>query len=562
MPATLQALFIEPPIAIARLGGSSVPQDAYSWGAEANPRAGADTALLPEWTLDVQTDASVAPRMPVSLQFRDGDLIRPVCPFFEIWALVGEPQSDPSTWQVQPLTPTLLQSQGASTSDLVLRLNAVNAKAARRRNDPSLRFGTFPPLEVRANQLSPVPVLGVSPPGTANPMIPAGRSIPIGTVRFMRSTPQPTAGSKPWANEVNVEILRFRFTPAAGLSYGPPAAAQARPIGQGQRTAIAVPPAQAFLNDSAGWFNEQTVGFDAPADTYDALSDSQGTGPSLGVVDDTCDARITITLTLASSQVLLAEAALFVAPPHFAPDRRPILSLADEVNDRAADARSRSLALTAQERDAWVEDLFERAFETVSLMNVDLWREVNAKQLKAAETKPALPADGLNDDRAMGARDKLRNQLYTVAPVVTNVDPLPLSRYARTRHRALADLVELTRFVRNNPGRLKNLIRAPFAVSIGERSEVAKALTSMQMPPFMRHSNALPLTLSAWQFDLLQAWAQAIETTPSPAAVLPAVMGLQAVASTAPADAVPAMSTPAAHRLERVLGRLNQRPSP
>ena len=232
------------------------------------------------------------------------------------------------------------------------------------------------------------------------------------------------------------------------------------------------------------------------------------------------------------------------------------------VNDRAADARSRSLALTAQERDAWVEDLFERAFETVSLMNVDLWREVNAKQLKAAETKPALPADGLNDDRAMGARDKLRNQLYTVAPVVTNVDPLPLSRYARTRHRALADLVELTRFVRNNPGRLKNLIRAPFAVSIGERSEVAKALTSMQMPPFMRHSNALPLTLSAWQFDLLQAWAQAIETTPSPAAVLPAVMGLQAVASTAPADAVPAMSTPAAHRLERVLGRLNQRPSP
>lgn len=557
MPASLQALLIEPPIAIARLGGSSVPQDAYSWGTEANPRAGADTALRPEWTLDVQADASVVPRMPASLQFRDADLVRPVCPFFEIWALMGEPQTDPSTWQVVPLTPALLQSQGASTSDLVLHLDAVNAKAARRRNDPSLRFGTFPPLEVRANQLTPAPVLGVSPTGIANPMVPAGRSIPMGTVRFMRSTPQPAAGSQPWANEVNVEILRFRFTPAAGLSYGPPAAAQARLTGQGQRTAIAVPSAQAFLNDTGGWFNEPTVGFDAPADTYDVVVATASTGPSLGVVDDTCDARIAIALTLPSGNVLRAEAALFVAPPHFAPDRRPVLSLADEVNDRAADASSRSAALTAQERDEWVEDLFERAFETVSLMNVDHWRAVNAMQLKPAETKAALPADGLNDDRAMGARDKLRNQLYTVAPVIPNVDPLPLSRYARTRHRALADLVELTRFVRNNPGRLKALIRAPFGVSLGERSAGGSALTTMQMPPFMRHSNALPLTLSAWQFDLLQDWAKAVETTPSPAAAV-----LEAAPAGVAADTVSAMSPGAARRLERVLERLTPRSNP
>ena len=31
MKTVIQELFIDPPLAIARLGGSSIPQDAYSW---------------------------------------------------------------------------------------------------------------------------------------------------------------------------------------------------------------------------------------------------------------------------------------------------------------------------------------------------------------------------------------------------------------------------------------------------------------------------------------------------------------------------------------------------
>ncbi|WP_156045364.1 MULTISPECIES: hypothetical protein [Actinomycetes] len=42
-----------------------------------------------------------------------------------------------------------------------------------------------------------------------------------------------------------------------------------------------------------------------------------------------------------------------VGPPHFAPDRRPFLSLADEINDREDDP-TRDAALTPQELDAWV----------------------------------------------------------------------------------------------------------------------------------------------------------------------------------------------------------------
>src|SRR5471032_3413622 len=131
--------------------------------------------------------------------------------------------------------------------------------------------------------------------------------------------------------------------------------------------------------------------------------------------------------------------------------------------------------------DNWAADLFQRVFETVSLMNVDNWRRQHAKTLVANELKTALPADGLNDDRALGARDKLRNQAYRVSPAVTGVDPLPLSTHVRMRHRALSDLVELKRFVQANPGRLKELVRMPFEVEPGEGpSDSAQERTTMK----------------------------------------------------------------------------------
>lgn len=540
MAEILQAIFIDPPIAIARLGSSSVPQDAFVWTDGLNPRGGDDTALLPQWTLDVQPDGSVIPRMPTSLAFRDGSRIRPVCPYFEIWGLFGEPQSDDTTWKAVPLTPKLLQDHGAATSNLLVRFNAINAKAGRRRNSSNLRFGTFPPQELRGNQLTGVAVLGVSPPGVVSPMIPVGRNIPLGRLQFIRSTAQPAPGATLWADTVNVEILRFRFTPPPGRFYGPPAAAVARPSQDG-RPFASVPQTRAFLNPAAGWFGVSTVGIDQPADTYDAVDADQTTGPSLGVVDDTSDARISVELTLPTGQVLKAEATLFVGPPDFAPDRRPFLSLADEVNDRAATAQTRSSALTAEQLDQWVEDLFERAFEVVSLMNVDQQRQDRGiRQLSPAELTTPLPNDGLPDNRAMGARDRLRNRTTTIAPFVPGVDPLPLTAHARSRHRTLADLVELKRFVRTNQGRLKALVRPSFVVGPGETARV----TSMQMPPFMRNSNAQPLTLAAWQYDLLMKWANDIEQTPSPAAI------------------APRPTTPAERRMEEVLRRVATGPAP
>ena len=345
MAEIIQAIFITPPIAIARLGGSTTPQDAFKWVDTPKPRGEAETTIDRDWSLTVQADGSVEPFMPRTLQFRDGALIRPVCPFFELWALMGEPGSAPAAWREDRLTPALLSAHGATLNDLVFQIDARNLKAARRMLNPALGFGTFPPLQVRASDNSPTPILAVSPPTGAatGRMIPPGRNIPLGSFQVMRSRPQPADGSTDWAAAVNVEVVRFRFTPARGLSYGPPQAAQ--PVTIGGRTFVPVSANRAFLNPNAGWTNVTVIGraIDPPQDTYDGAEDFPNQ-LSRGIVDDTCEARIEVSLRLPGPPIrtLTAAANVFVAPPDYAPDRRPFLSLADELNDRAADVAART----------------------------------------------------------------------------------------------------------------------------------------------------------------------------------------------------------------------------
>jgi hypothetical protein len=229
--------------------------------------------------------------------------------------------------------------------------------------------------------------------------------------------------------------------------------------------------------------------------------------------------KISLTLPGAPGP-LVAFANVFAGPPDFGPDRRPFMSLADELNDRAADAAARSAAMTPAERDAWVEDLFERVYETVSLFNVDYYRaspnQGRAITLTGNRLAPQLVNDHVpQPTRAMGGRDALRNPRYTVE-VPSNNELLPLSKHARRQHRAIADAQSLRVFIGLNPGRIESLVRAPFEV---ERTETANSST-MRMPPFMRQSNAGPLTLSSWQYELLMQWVASANTQPTEAMAL------------------------------------------
>jgi hypothetical protein len=541
MARTIQAIFVDPPIAIARLGGSNSPQDAYRWVEADNPRSDGNTVIAPWWTLEIMGDGTVEPRMPTSVRLRDGDLIRPVAPFFEIWALVGEAGSRPSTWREEPLTPSLLREFRTDESALTIQIDAKNRKAARRIVNDDLVFGTFPPLTVRTNDHSVHTLLGTSPPGVRIPMIPDGRNIPLGSIQIIRSRQQPKGSGAPWEDAVNVEVIRFRLTPGRGRFYGPPRAA--RDAGQGQ--GIAVEPVNAFLDPEAGWFDrvsQQTV---QPSDTYDMLNSQTQT--SLGVVDDTCEARVTVTLTLPGKgrSPLPAHANIFVGPPDFAPDRRPFLSLADELQDRGSDAAERSAALSKADRELWVQDLFERVYETVSLFNLDHFQISRSVVLKGRRLR-AEPIRGdhvtLPRNHAMTNKDKLRTDTDTV-PARSRVEPLPLSELARERHVSMQDIDALKTLIAEHPDRLEKLIRQPFEVEQDETAGLELS-TTMRMPPFMRHSNAFPLTLSVWQYEMLMQWVKSVPTTRKARKAF-----------------APKMSPEADKRRTEVLARLN-RPKP
>jgi hypothetical protein len=502
----IRDLFIDPPLAIARLGGSSMPQDAYLWVTAPEPRAGDTTTIAPTWSLAVQQDATVVPIMPTQVVLRDGPLIRPVAPFFEVWARVGKAGSRSSSWRDVPLTPALLEQSGGSLADLVLEVDAKNLKAARRTGNPDLGFGTYPPIRVAADDYTPVDLEASSPNGTREPLIPLGKKIPLGTVQVIRSRRQPRKGVE-WAPFVNVEVIRFRYTPAHGLVYGVPAAAKPSPTLPGTNPPgplrVAVDPERAFLNPRAGWAGTPINDLVEPGDTYDGAGSGDLNHPSLGVVDDTCEVRFQAILNLPGrKQALSASAHAFVGPPDFAPDRRPFLSLADELNARGEPSGARR-RMYAGQTDAWVQDLFQRVFETVSLFNVDMYRRQRASPLSDGERRPKrIPRDQTPRPlHAMGGFDRLRNKDFPLPPGSPE-EPLPMTEHARVRHRELADLNGLKDFIHNYPGRIRQLVRRPFTVESGESADVS----SMRMPPFMRNSNALPLSLSAWQYDLLMTW--------------------------------------------------------
>ncbi|QLH38115.1 MAG: hypothetical protein HWD60_02835 [Defluviicoccus sp.] len=110
----------------------------------------------------------------------------------------------------------------------------------------------------------------------------------------------------------------------------------------------------------------------------------------------------------------------------------------------------------------------------------------------------------------MGSQDALRNPDLRVGPA-TDDTPLPISEHARARHRSLSDTEALRNLVLQSPDRLRRLIRAAFEV---EPAETGNG-TTMRMPPFMRQSNALPLTLSGWQYDLVMRWVDEVLAPPT-----------------------------------------------
>jgi len=223
------------------------------------------------------------------------------------------------------------------------------------------------------------------------------------------------------------------------------------------------------------------------------------------------------------------------------------------------DAADRNTQTMGADRDAWVEDLFERIYETVSLLNVDRYQSLAITlppdQLRAVDLDQG---QRLPNNIAMGGRDAIRDEDYSIAPATPN-NPLPLSEHAKTRHRALSDLQNLKLLVALQPNRLRSLIRQVFQVEAKEAQEAAQVgfvFTSMRMPPFMRNSSGGPLTLSSWQYELLMKWADELVAA-GPA--IPAAGVSKRELTREPGAA--GIAARAASRRADVLARLDQAPA-
>jgi hypothetical protein len=536
-------LSFRPPHAIARLGGGETPLESFIWSDDPTIAGAASTVIEPAITLEVTPEGSVRPYLPGTIRFREGGLFRPVAPFFEMWVRYQSP--DDATDHDEPLTLDILRDLGASPANLSYVVTASNRKAARRTRDEACSFQAQ--VQVAGDDCRRIPLLASSPnrPGT-EPLVPAEHPIPLGAFQVIR----PILGDE---MGVDLSILRVRFTPARGEVYGPPRATEAPAPGTA-RTHLIVKPDNRFLNPNAAWtrYDADYAKFDnpEPSDTYDGADVDAGL--AWGVVDDTCDAIIEASLVIAGRR-WQARARVFSGPPDFAPDRRPFLSLADDLADRELPPPGAIAPAEQSDVEKEINDLFQRVFETASLSNLDATRaRALGENQRAGATNPAegLPkvdaASMTGDDRPYA---DLAVDLNTRP---TSVDPLPYADLERQAHAKLADLDLMVEYLRLAGAHVRELLRPPYGAFAELREQpgpdpdpghrdprVARDRAhDMRMPPYMRDSDATALSLTRRQYhqvlaliDRLQVQYQQAASDaglPTDAAAMRAVLTMRA----------------------------------
>ncbi len=454
----IQALWLYPPLAIARLGPSDTPCPSYFWGPnDVRPRGTGKTTILPAETLAVAADGSVTSTVPAEVPFKDAAGFRPVCPFFE---LHGEWTTDDATAR-GPITEQVLGMFGLTLRDLTWRVEVANLKPFHYTLNPSDRI--MAAVQLAGNDTARQVLRGASPPGSAQPLVPVGQHVPLGQVQLTRpSGPFPE--------------LRLRFTPAAGLVYGPTNLLE-------RSEQFPLPLDRLFLNPDAPWCGF-SLAQDDPRTNPGGLFASDDNGVSLGLVDDVCDGLVRCDLPGGVSAV----ARIVVGPPTYAPDRRLFVSLADGLADRVKRLEVRASAYV-EDLDATtleVRDLMERVLETMELMNVDFQNQ-RAQGENAAIARDA----GLPEEAARG-------RAFAVPELLAD-RPLPLTEVGRQRHRRFVSLEVFEDILRERPELVNLMIREPMT---GDR------YYDRRMPALMRGSDRHPMHITRRQYDLLLAWVQ------------------------------------------------------
>jgi hypothetical protein len=197
-----------------------------------------------------------------------------------------------------------------------------------------------------------------------------------------------------------------------------------------------------------------------------------------------------------------------------------------------------------KETQAEVADLFERVFETSSLMNLDALRDRAVKENLSGTSPSEFPKAPHIDERSMTAGDRpyaddLAAALFPYPappplPSGPQPTPLPYSDLAHFRHGPLCDEDTLIDFLNAYAERVRDLIRPPFGrfaelAAPKKRNKSARPFRDprddrdgyhdMRMPPYMRDSDQNSLSITYRQYHALMDLLDKITAPPSKAAV-------------------------------------------
>lgn len=305
MPIT--ELRILPPFAIARLGASPTPLAAYSLELpKDNPLDFRVVRASETLEVDPESGAILHASTPQRIRFRDGKQIRPVAPFLEVWARTSEET-------LEPLTLSLLRSEGLGPDAVSWSLEVANIKAFRRTGNPKDR------IIAKIEELND---------HAAHALLAKcdnffeGKTLPLGSVRYIRPTE-------------DFPEIRLRFTPAAGLVYG----ADSKRIEKENEPPKDDPvlTAERIIYDPnrGKWrgYEEPPSGptFTNPGQIFAGYGKSDGSWVSWGYLDDACDGTVKVELPRKGRPALTAHAHISSGPPTFVPDALPIRTAEDEL---------------------------------------------------------------------------------------------------------------------------------------------------------------------------------------------------------------------------------------
>ena len=178
-----------------------------------------------------------------------------------------------------------------------------------------------------------------------------------------------------------------------------------------------------------------------------------------------------------------------VGPPSFAPDRRPVVSIADGLADRVDRAAVLDPAYVEGNEELTsleVRDIMERALETMANMNVDVQND-----------RSRLENAGIAQAQGLPPQDAADKTLPPLPPVLGR--PLPLTEKARQPHRRFVALEVFEDILREQPELLSRRVREPLTTD---------RYYDTRMPFAMRGSDRYPMHLTRRQYALLQAWAR------------------------------------------------------